>query len=551
MSSSYSPDLRLELIGTGDQAGVWGVTTNTNLGTLLEEAIAGYTSVAVIASSQAFTVEDGAEDQARYAMLALTTTTGANFAVYAPPSSKQYIIYNASSYTATIYNSTVAGNTTAAGTGVAIPAGKVMAVWSDGTNVVQQNTHLISPTLASPTLTSAVLGTPASGTLTNCSGLPVATGISGLGTGVATALAVNVGTAGAPVVNGGALGTPSSGTLTNCTFPTLNQNTTGTAAGLSVTLLETSGGTGTTVGYSGFKNRIINGAMKCNQYGASATLTAGGTIANGYTTVDRFYAYCTGANVSVARVAGSGSTQYRWQATGAASVTAIGFGQRIEQKNCFDLAGTTATLSVELANSLLTTVTWVAYYANSADTFGTLASPTRTQIATGTFTVTSTATTYNAQISIPSAATTGIEVVFTVGAQTSGTWTVGNVQLEKGATATAFEYHPFSVELSASQRYAYAIQTNAYYAGMCISTTSAYIPIPFPIPMRVSPTLNLTGPAGSVLNSSGATVSVTSFAQTTGSTQSLALVPTVSSGLTAGNATCFVASAPCVWSAEL
>jgi hypothetical protein len=68
-----------------------------------------------------------------------------------------------------------------------------------------------------PTLIAPVLGTPASGTLTNCTGLPVSTGVSGLGTDVATALAVAVGTAGAIVVNGGALGTPSSGTLTNCT----------------------------------------------------------------------------------------------------------------------------------------------------------------------------------------------------------------------------------------------------------------------------------------------------------------------------------------------
>lgn len=70
--------------------------------------------------------------------------------------------------------------------------------------------------LTSPTLTTPVLGTPSSGTLSSCTGYPTAQ-LTGAGTGVLTALAINVGSAGAPVVFNGALGTPSSGTLTNCT----------------------------------------------------------------------------------------------------------------------------------------------------------------------------------------------------------------------------------------------------------------------------------------------------------------------------------------------
>lgn len=166
MPSSYSPELRIELINTGEQSGTWGTTTNTNLGTLIEDAISGLATVSVISANQALTASNGAADQARCAAISLTTTTGAGFAVYVPPVTKLYVVNNISGYTATVYCSTVLGNTTAAGTGVAIPTGKTVLLRSDGTNVVEQLNHVVGNLSVGGTASATTFSGPLTGNVT-------------------------------------------------------------------------------------------------------------------------------------------------------------------------------------------------------------------------------------------------------------------------------------------------------------------------------------------------------------------------------------------------
>ena len=127
----------------------------------------------------------------------------------------------------TTYNGSAAITINAAGFTQVYPSAGIAnstgTAW--GTSYSTTGSGTVVALATSPTFTTPILGTPSSGTLTSCTGLPVGTGISGLGTGVATALAVAVGSAGAFVTFNGALGTPSSGVATNLT---------GTASGLSI-----------------------------------------------------------------------------------------------------------------------------------------------------------------------------------------------------------------------------------------------------------------------------------------------------------------------------
>lgn len=143
MPSTYSPDLRIELMANGEKSGTWGSITNSNLGTIIEDAVAGLADVSLISTSQALTVLDGVADESRNAAVRVTSSLSSALSLFVPPVTKLYVFINATSTggpgtTVTVYASTVAGNTTAAGTGIAVPAGATVLLRCDGVNVVEQ-----------------------------------------------------------------------------------------------------------------------------------------------------------------------------------------------------------------------------------------------------------------------------------------------------------------------------------------------------------------------------------------------------------------------------
>ncbi len=148
MASTFSPNLRLELIGTGDQQGTWGATTNTNLGTLLEEAIGGYVSVTVSNSGDTtLTANNGSADQSRNMVLNLVGTISATRNVICPAVEKLYVVKNATTggFAVTFK---VSGQT-----GVSIPNGTTAFIYVDGTDaraingtIAAQNANAVSIT---------------------------------------------------------------------------------------------------------------------------------------------------------------------------------------------------------------------------------------------------------------------------------------------------------------------------------------------------------------------------------------------------------------------
>lgn len=115
MASEYSPLLRFELIGSGDQSGLWGTTTNGNLGTLVEQAIAGVASI-VLSSSADYTLQslNGTSDESRCAVLSFSGATGGTTNIIIPASQKLYVVRNATGSSLVIKTSAQVGGVTVA-----------------------------------------------------------------------------------------------------------------------------------------------------------------------------------------------------------------------------------------------------------------------------------------------------------------------------------------------------------------------------------------------------------------------------------------------------
>ena len=267
-------------------------------------------------------------------------------------------------------------------------------------------------------------------------------------------------------------------------------------------------------------NYLINASFQVAQSATTATITAGTatpTASLGYPVFDSWFCYSVGGNPTLSQVAGSGSTTNRLQLTGAAGVTSVGIGQRIEAINTTALAGKNVTLSFECSNSLLASLTiTVNRSTTTVNTFGTIATPTKTQIATTPLTITSTLTRYSYTFTCPAEVNLGLEILFTLGAQTSGTFILSNVKLEEGSVSTQFIAANFSDELSVCKRYfetsyPYGVSVGSSISslgigGIALNTLdfyTSYTQTPFSIRKRTTPTMigySINGTLGALFN---------------------------------------------------
>jgi hypothetical protein len=402
--STYS-NLKIELMATGDNASTWGAVTNTNLGTALEEAIVGSANVTFASADPSpLTLSDTNGTQpARNMRLDLIGTTGGSTRNLVVPSiEKPYIINN------TCADSVVVK--TSAGSGITVPAGKTMWVYSNGTDVVAVTTHLTSLTLGSP--------------------LPVASGGTGSNTGSGAALtslnASNVSSGTLVVAYGGTGGTTAATARVNL-LPSYTGNggkLLALNAGATDTEWVSAGGAGTVTSVNA--TTAISGlSFSGGPITSAGTLTLSGTLGvqGGGTGTTSFTsgAVLIGAGTSAVTTVSPGTASNVLTSNGSAWVSQAAGASGVSSFN-------TRTGAVTLTSSDVTTaLTYTPASTNGSNATGTWGISISGNAATAT--TATTATTANALN------TSNNYQVNSIGVGTAGSGTAGEIRATNNVTA--------------------------------------------------------------------------------------------------------------------
>lgn len=267
MASTFSPSLRIELIGDGDQSGIWGQTTNTNLGTLIEQAIAGVVTITMADANYTMTSFNGVSDEARNQVIILTGTNTAQRNLVAPLVEKTYIIRNSTTGGFAVQ---VIG---ASGTGVVIPNGITATVYCDGTNFYSA----LSGTVGNFTVNGALSVTGAT-TLSSAltyGGVTLSNAVTGTGNMALSTSPTFTGTPAAPTASAG---TNTTQVATTAFVTTAVAN--GLAAGAAS--ISNAGGwsvipSGTTL-YFNYNGTNVAKLDSSGNFTAKANVTAYGTV---------------------------------------------------------------------------------------------------------------------------------------------------------------------------------------------------------------------------------------------------------------------------------